>query len=130
MRRDLLRHIVRAQEEERARIARELHDEMAQTLTAFTLDLGTLKQVTGTRSKAAPILARLQELGKQMSQNMHQMVYDLRPAHLDDLVLLSALQFMTDKDGPRLGLQIDFKTHGEPRPIDSLAETLLFRVPP
>lgn len=128
MRRDLLRHIVRAQEEERAHIARELHDEMAQTLTAFTLDLGTLKQVTGTRSKAAPILARLQELGKQMSQSMRQMVYDLRPAHLDDLSLLSALQFMADNDGPRLGLQIEFKTEGEPRRIESLAETVLFRV--
>lgn len=128
MRRDLLRHIVRAQEEERARIARELHDEMAQTLTAFTLDLGTLKQINSARSKSAPILARLQELGKQMSQSMHQMVYDLRPAHLDDLGLLPALQFLADKDGPRLGLQIQFKTDGEPRRIDSLAETVLFRV--
>jgi len=128
MRRDLLRHIVRVQEEERTRIARELHDEMAQTLTAFTLDLGTLKQVTGPRSKAVPILARLQELGKQMSQSMHQMVYDLRPAHLDDLGLLPALKFLADKDGPRLGLQIEFKTDGEPRRIDSLAETVLFRV--
>jgi len=128
MRRDLLRHIVRAQEEERSRIARELHDEMAQTLTAFTLDLGTLKQVTGTRSKAAPILARLQELGKQMSQSMHQMVYDLRPAHLDDLGLLPALQFMADRDGPRLGLKIEFKTDGEPHRNDSLAETVLFRI--
>lgn len=128
MRRDLLRHIVRAQEEERARIAREIHDEMAQTLTAFTLDLGTLKKINSARSKSAPILARLQELGKQMSQSMHQMVYDLRPAHLDDLGLLPALQFLADKDGPRLGLQIEFKTEGEPHRIDSLAETVLFRV--
>ena len=128
MRRDLLRHIVRAQEEERARIARELHDEMAQTLTAFTLDLGTLKQMTGARSKTLPILARLQELGKQMSQSMHQMVYELRPAHLDDLGLLPALQFLAEKDGPRLGLQIEFKADGEPHRINSLAETVLFRV--
>ena len=128
MRRDLLRHIVSAQEDERARFARELHDEMAQTLTAFTLDTGTLKQVIRPRSKAAPILARLQELGKQMSQSMQQMVYDLRPAHLDDLGLLPALQFMADKDGPRLGLKIEFETDGEPHRIDSLAETVLFRV--
>lgn len=128
MRRDLLRHIVRAQEEERARIARELHDEMAQTLTAFTLDLGTLKQINGPRSKSMPILARLQELGKKMSRSMHQMVYDLRPAHLDDLGLLPALQFFADKNGPRLGLQIEFKTDGEPRRIDLLAETVIFRV--
>ena len=128
MRRNLLRHIVRAQEDERARIARELHDEMAQTLTAFSLDLGTLKQISGPHTKSIPILARLQELGRQMSQSMNQMVYDLRPAHLDDLGLLPALQFLAGKDGPRLGLQIEFKTDGEPRRIDSLAETVLFRV--
>lgn len=128
MRRDLLRHIVHAQEEERARIARELHDEMAQTLTAFTLDLGTLKQLSNSPSKSTPIIARLQELGKHMSQNMNQMVYALRPAHLDDLGLLPALQYLADRDGPRLGLQIEFKMNGEPVRIDPLAETVLFRI--
>ena len=56
------------------------------------------------------------------------MVYELRPAHLDDLGLLPALQYLADKDGPRLGLQIEFNTEGEPRRIESLAETVLFRV--
>ncbi len=45
MRRELLRHTVIAQEDERARIARELHDETAQILTAMTLDLAVLRQV-------------------------------------------------------------------------------------
>ncbi|HRQ22043.1 MAG TPA: sensor histidine kinase [Anaerolineales bacterium] len=128
LRRELLHHIVHAQEEERARIARELHDEMAQTLTAFTLDLGTLKQINSPRSKSTPIIARLQELGKKMSRDINQMVYALRPAHLDDLGLLPALQHLADENGPRLGLQIEFIISGEPRRLDSLIETVLFRI--
>lgn len=128
LRRDLLRHIVSAQEEERARIARELHDEMAQTLTAFTLDVGTLKQINSPRSKSMPIISRLQELGRQMSKNMNQMVYSLRPAHLDDLGLLPALQYLADRDAAPLGLQIELKTYGSPIRLDPLAETAIFRI--
>lgn len=128
MRRDLLRHTVRAQEEERARISRELHDEMAQILTAFTLDLATLQQLVGKRAKAAPILERLQNQGRQMSQGMRRMVHDLRPALLDDLGLVAALQYLAENDAPRLGLSTDFETHGAPRRLDPLVETVLYRI--
>ncbi|MCX6067741.1 MAG: histidine kinase [Chloroflexi bacterium] len=85
LRRELLQHTVLAQEEERAHVARELHDEMAQTLTAFSLDLGALQKIFPRNVKAAPILKRLQELSRQMSQGMYRMVRSLRPAHLDEL---------------------------------------------
>jgi signal transduction histidine kinase len=105
MRRSLLRHTVRAQEEERARIARELHDEMAQNLTALSLDLAALQQAASPRPKTRQILARLQDLSKQMSQGIQQMVYDLRPAHLDELGLVKALQYLLDR--ARNTLQVD-----------------------
>ena len=128
MRRDLLRHVVRAQEEERARIARELHDEMAQTLTAFSLDLATLQQLLGPRAKSLPIITHLQELGRRMSQDMQRMVHDLRPAHLDDLGLVPALKFMIDYDGSRLKLKVDFRIDGEIRRLDPLVETVIYRI--
>jgi len=128
MRRDLLRHIVRAQEEERARISRELHDEMAQTLTAFTLDLATLQQLVGKRARATSILERLQGLGRQMSQGMNRMVHDLRPALLDDLGLVAALEYLVKNDAPRLGLATNLEVRGAPRRLDPLVETVLFRI--
>ena len=133
MRKELMRHIVRAQEEERARIARELHDEMAQTLTAFSLDLATLQQTVGTKSKHQNVtlirlIERLQDLGKQMSQNMQRMVYDLRPAHLDDLGLAPALKFLSEYEGSRMNLSVDMQMEGESRRLDPLVETVIYRI--
>lgn len=128
MRRELLRHTIRTQEDERARIARELHDEMAQTLTAFSLDLATLQQSLPRNSKAKDLIQRLQNLGKQMSQSMYRMVHDLRPAHLDDLGLIPALQYLFDQDFSTRGLQIAFEITGTPRRVDPLTETVLFRI--
>jgi two-component system sensor histidine kinase UhpB len=128
LQRSLLRHVVQAQEEERSRISRELHDEFAQTLTAFTLNLGTLQQLTTNDKKSQRIIAHLQDLGKNMSHGMHQLVHDLRPSHLDDLGLVPALKHLADVDGPRLNLKVDFKIDGEVRRIDTLIETVIYRI--
>jgi two-component system sensor histidine kinase UhpB len=125
---ELLRNTIRTQEEERARIARELHDEMAQTLTAFTLDIGTLQNVLPNDNGAHTILDRLQNLSRQMSQSMVQMVYMLRPPHLDELGLVTALKYMLDKDFQRRGLKAKMEINGNPTRIDPLIETVLFRV--
>ncbi len=128
MRRELLRHIVRAQEEERAHIARELHDEMAQILTAFSLDLGTLQVILTRNPKASPILKRLQDLSRQMSQGMYRMVRALRPAHLDELGLEAALRYMLEHEFRLRGLSVELEIHGETHRMPPLAETVLFRV--
>ena len=118
---------MRAQEDERARIARELHDEMAQTLTGFTLSLAALGQ-TPLAPEAQPILRQLQDLGRQMSQDIQQLVYDLRPAHLDDLGLVKALQALFDRVHSSTQLEIDFKVEGEVQRLPSVLETVLFRI--
>jgi len=128
MRRELLKHTVQTQEEERSRIARELHDEMAQTLTAFSLDLATLQQNLPRNAKAAQLFQRLQNLGKEMSQSIYRMVHDLRPAHLDDLGLVPALQYLFDEDFSSRGLRVTFETMGTPCRADPLVETVIFRI--
>lgn len=128
LRRDLLRHTVRAQEDERTRIARELHDEMAQILTAFSLNLATLHSLGGKKSTMLPVINRLQDLGRQMSQGMNRMVQDLRPAMLDDLGLVPALQYMVENDLRRVGMKTVFDVHGTPYRLDPLTETVLFRI--
>lgn len=128
LRTELLRNTIRIQEEERARIARELHDEMAQTLTAFTLDIGTLQAVLPKDNGTHTILARLQNLSRQMSQSMVQMVYMLRPPHLDELGLVAALKYMLQQDLLHRSLRARLEIKGNPFRVDPLIETVLFRV--
>ena len=127
LRRELLRHTVRVQEEERTRIARELHDETSQVLTAFSLDLATLTTVVCDRPDVINLVDRLQGLSKQMSQGLYRLVHDLRPAQLDDLGLVSALEFLKDDNGSA-GLGVSMDIQGKARRLDSVIETVLFRV--
>jgi len=127
LRRELLRHTVRAQEDERTRIARELHDETSQVLTAFSLDLATLRTVVCDRSEVKNLVDRLQLLSKQMSQGLYRLVHDLRPAQLDDLGLISALEYLKD-DRVSAGLDVSIEIQGKARRLDSVIETVLFRV--
>jgi signal transduction histidine kinase len=127
LRRDLLRHVVRSQEDERARIARELHDDVAQLLSAFSLHLGTLRSKL-KRPDTTDILDRLQGLTSQMSQSLYRLVRDLRPSHLDNLGLVPAIKFLLSQEyGPK-GLDVAFRLAGNPRPLRDLIDTALFRV--
>lgn len=128
LRRELLRHIVQAQEEERARIARELHDETAQSLTAISLDLAAIREYLPREEKCDQLSGRLQSHFKEMSQGIYRLVHDLRPAQLDDLGLIPTLQYLIDHVTSNFNLKVQFKVHGNIRRLDSLIETVLFRV--
>ncbi|MFU8773008.1 MAG: sensor histidine kinase [Anaerolineales bacterium] len=128
MRRQLLRHTVIAQEAERSRIARELHDETSQSLTAFTLNLATLEKSINANTEVSQIIHHLQELSQQMSQGLYRMVHDLRPAQLDDLGLVPALRYLVDEAHSRLGLEVTLKINGSRHRLDALIETVIFRV--
>jgi len=128
MRLDLLRHIVVAQEDERARVARELHDETAQILTAFSFHLAALRNALPAKPNLQPQLDQLQILSRQMSAGIYQLVRDLRPAQLDDLGLVPALQYQCDEAFKRTGLMVQLSVIGERRRLDKLVETVLYRV--
>lgn len=128
LRRELLRHIVRAQEDERSRIARELHDETSQVLSAFSLDLATLRKLTPRRKDVIMLVDRLQKLGKQMSQGIFRIVHDLRPAQLDDLGLASALRYLSERENCPPDFYVTFEVIGQERRLDQIIETVLFRV--
>jgi signal transduction histidine kinase len=128
LRRELLRHTVRAQEDERARIARELHDETSQVLSAFSLDLATLRKLSSRRKDITLLVDRLQTLGKQMSQGLFRLVHDLRPAQLDDLGLASTLKYLIERENCPPGLHVTLTVKGQERRLDPIHETVLFRV--
>lgn len=128
LRRELLRHTVIAQEEERGRIARELHDETAQFLTALSLNLATLRNSVPRGREVNELLDRLQSLSRQIAQGIYRLVHDLRPAQLDDLGLVPALQYLADEENKRTGLQVSLQVDGSRQRLDPLVETVLFRV--
>jgi signal transduction histidine kinase len=128
LRRELLMHTVRAQEDERARIARELHDETAQTLSAFTLELASLHNDKLRKPDIKRAVEHLQELSADMSRGIYRMVYDLRPSQLDDLGLVPALRFLCEQKCKEARLNLKFETSGSPRRLSKLLETALFRV--
>ena len=128
IRRELLRHTVQAQEDERARIARELHDETSQVLSAFTLELAALRELAKRKPQMKNIVDNLQELSRQMSQGLYSMVHTLRPAQLDDLGLVPAVKSLLDSEYSPKGLKVKFEISGTPKKLDSLIDTVLFRV--
>ena len=127
MRQELLKHIVIAQEEERTRISRELHDETAQTLSAFGLTLAALGQKID-QPILINLIDKLQALSSQMSRGIYRMVHDLRPAQLDDLGLVPAIQHLTSEGQRFSGLRVNLNVDGERMRMDPLIETVLFRV--
>ncbi|MBM3151994.1 MAG: sensor histidine kinase [Chloroflexi bacterium] len=128
LRRDLLRHTVKAQEDERARIARELHDETAQMLSAISLDLASLNTVLPGRLEAQGLIDRLQGTCKEMSKGIYSLVHELRPAQLDVLGLSSALSVWTERDCCSKGLKVTMRVDGEERRLEPDIETVFFRV--
>ncbi len=128
LRKELMRHIVIAQEDERARISRELHDETAQLLTAINLHLATLQRYNEKSSKAENQIRELNHLSQQMSEGIYRMVHDLRPAQLDDLGLVAALRDLIQDYNQNHGLEVNFQVNGPRKSFDSLIETVVFRI--
>ncbi len=123
----LLQHTVQAQEDERARIARELHDETAQALSAFSLELAALGASLKKQPEASARVEKLKELSRLISQGLYRLVGDLRPAHLDDLGLVPAIKYLLDR-ARSSGIDFELQALGSPRRLDPTVETVLFRV--
>jgi two-component system sensor histidine kinase UhpB len=128
LRRELLAHTVHAQEEERARIARELHDETSQELSAFSLELAALRSMLKRQKAASAKVEHLQNISRRVSQGLYRLVHDLRPAQLDDLGLVAALRYFIGHYHADTNIDVRFKVDGEPRRLDPALETVLFRV--
>jgi two-component system sensor histidine kinase UhpB len=128
LRRQLLRHTVIAQEEERARIARDLHDHTAQTLSAFSLNLATLQSECVECFESKDLISQLQERCHEMSQGIYRIMHDLRPSQLDDLGLVPAIQQLADEGKENLGLEIMVEVSGDRKRLDPVVETAIYRI--
>jgi PAS domain S-box-containing protein len=120
------RRLFDVQEEERRHLARELHDEIGQALTAAKINL---QSVTGNGGGAN--VARLQEttaiLDRLLGQ-VRQISLDLRPSMLDDLGLVPALRSLLDQQGRRASVAVHFSAANMPENLDSEIQTTCFRI--
>jgi len=129
LRRELLRRVISAQEEERKRIARELHDETGQALTSLLVTLRLMEQAA-TLSEAQALVARMQEVVGQTLDEIRNLALELRPAVLDDLGLMPALARYAQSCRSRFGLEVGFVSTGLDAsfrlPLE--VETTLYRI--
>ncbi len=126
---ELLRRLVTAQEEERRRISRELHDQMGQQLTALMMGLKTLDADSYGRQSALATLRQLQELTDQLSRETHTLAWGLRPPALDDLGLHTALYNYVEEWAERTRVPVDFHSAGfEGGRLPLHHETALYRI--
>src|SRR5919197_2442156 len=125
-RRDAGRAVLRAQEEERARIAQDLHDEVNQALTAILLRLqaAALDVPPGLRSE----LKEIQTLATQAMEELLMLARQLRPTALDDHGLVPALASQVADFGERTGIRTTFHRHGAPPELSDEEQLVLYRV--
>jgi signal transduction histidine kinase len=108
-REELRRQLGRAQEEERRRIARELHDQMGQNLTALNFGLRSLGESKPSGKSIPELIRPLQELAAQTARDLHRVALELRPAALDDLVLVKALGQLIETWAQHCQIEADFE---------------------
>lgn len=110
-RQKLLRQAITASEDERRRLARELHDETGQMLTALIAGLGALETQT-TDAAQRRTFVELRELAAHTLDEIHDVARALRPAALDDLGLVAALEKHCATVAKRFGTQVEFHCEG------------------
>ena len=127
--RQLSRQILSAQEEERKRISRELHDVIAQTLTGINVRLAALKKQAAINTDGLELyIANTQRLVEKSVDIVHEFARELRPAVLDDLGLIPALHSFVKIFSRRTRLHIHLKAFAGIEQLDIAKRTVLFRV--
>jgi signal transduction histidine kinase len=130
MRGELYGRVVSAQESERQRIARDLHDETGQSLTAIGMGLRGLSSAIGQRDpeRAVSTLKNLEGVSASALDELQRLIADLRPSHLDDLGLAAAVRWHAGQVEERTGLHIGVEVQGEEGSVATAAKTTLFRI--
>ncbi len=123
---DALRRVVEAQELERRRLARELHDQTGQELTSVLLGLKAIEEARSDTERA-DALASVREQVVETLHDVRRLAVELRPKALDDFGLVAALERLRDTFAEQTGMTVDLEANlGERLPTD--VETALYRI--
>jgi signal transduction histidine kinase len=127
LRRKLMHQMVRMQEEERARISRELHDETAQMITALSANMVAVQHKIPKEHEPKRLLRQITNLINELSLNIYRLVHELRPAQLDELGLVPAIEFLSERSQNNLGLVINKTIDVKSQRFDSMVEAVVYR---
>jgi signal transduction histidine kinase len=125
--RDAFARVVQAQELERKRLARELHDETGQALTSILLGLKPL-EVSASSDETRDAVADLRELVVSTLQDVRRLAVELRPSALDDFGLATAVERLAATFREHTGLRVDFEARLSEERLPSEVETTLYRI--
>ena len=126
---ELLSRLIFAQEDERRRIAREMHDQFGEQLTALSLRIGALKHACGDRAELREQVDALEAVAQRLDRDVDQLVWQLRPTALDDLGLRAALANYVQDWSKRVRISAELHSTGllDDR-LPSETETALYRI--
>ena len=127
--RSVSRRLIEAQEKERTRIARDLHDDFGQRLALLTIELELLQQ--SSPDLPAEVRRRIGELGKQTSKiatDIQSLSHELHSSKLEYVGIAAATRGFCQEFGEKQKVEVDFKTHDLPSPVSPNISLGLFRV--
>jgi signal transduction histidine kinase len=122
-----LEKVITAQEKERKRISRELHDETSQALTSLMVGLKVLAGAASLQ-EVQEKASQLRAVAAQTLDSVHRLALELRPSVLDDLGLMAAIQRHVKDWGENVGMSVDFQVTGLDRRLAPQVETTVYRV--
>lgn len=125
--RRLAASVVEAREEERRRIARELHDELGQRLTALKMELASLRAEAPQRDGGGRITGMLEMVDSTVSA-LRRIAADLRPLMLDDLGLNAAIEWLARDAARRMDMEVTVRLGSEDPPLAAGADIALYRM--
>lgn len=129
MRGELLRQIMSTHEDERNRIARELHDETSQALTGLGVSLqAVINSLPLETEQLRAQLEKMQSMAMTAHDEIHRVIYELRPRLLDDLGLMSAAKLYAENQLKPSGVAVNLERLGIERRLPAEIETALFRI--
>lgn len=126
---ELLKRLITAQEDERKRVARELHDELGQALAGLSFQVKILENsIEIDDQNTLEQLSQIRSLIAQTSERMYDLIMALRPSSLDDLGLVAALNAHADRLLPGGGMSFELEARGMSKRLPPNVETALYRI--
>jgi signal transduction histidine kinase len=126
--RKLAAKLLHAQEEERRRIAREMHDDWTQRLALLSIDVAKVEKCLGTPERALPLLRAMQEQLVGLSEDVHALSRQLHPSILDDLGLVEALRSECASFSRREGIEVAYHPEEVPLSVPKDVALCVYRV--